>query len=107
RARTRRGAVRCAEGGAPHARGDGAVRTHVGQFHVVDEPEELARVAAALIVDAALARPRVGLFLAGGATPRRAYEIVAAIASASDFAGVHGWLGDEPAVPIHPSPPHP
>jgi 6-phosphogluconolactonase len=79
------------------------VKTHVGRFEVVDEPEELARIAAERIVEAARERPRCGIFLAGGATPKRAYEITAAIASAHDFAGVHLWLGDERAVPLeHP-----
>jgi 6-phosphogluconolactonase len=79
------------------------VKTHVGSLQVVDEAEELARIAAAVLVDAARARPRTGLFLAGGATPRRAYQVVAAIANAADFVGVHLWLGDERAVPLeHP-----
>lgn len=79
------------------------MKTHVGHLQVVDESEELARVAASLIVDAARARPRCGIFLAGGATPKRTYEVTAAIATAPDFAGVHLWLGDERAVPLeHP-----
>jgi 6-phosphogluconolactonase len=79
------------------------VKTHVGRFEIVDEPEELARHAAERIVDAARARPRCGIFLAGGATPKRAYEITAAIAHAHDFAGVHLWLGDERVVALeHP-----
>ncbi|HTJ45667.1 MAG TPA: 6-phosphogluconolactonase [Kofleriaceae bacterium] len=76
------------------------VKTHVGRLQVVDEAEELARVAATLIVEAARERPRCGIFLAGGATPRRTYEVVAQIANANDFAGVHLWLGDERAVPL-------
>jgi 6-phosphogluconolactonase len=79
------------------------VKTHVGRFQIEEEPEELARIAAALLVDAARARPRVGIFLAGGSTPKRAYELTAAIATARDFAGVHLWLGDERVVPLeHP-----
>jgi 6-phosphogluconolactonase len=79
------------------------VKTHVGSLQVVDDAEELARIAADIIVDAARERPKTGLFLAGGTTPRRAYERVAAIANANDFVGVHLWLGDERAVAIeHP-----
>ena len=76
------------------------MKTHVGRFQIVDEPEELARLAAGLLVDAARARPRCGLLLAGGATPGRAYELAAAIASPGDFAAVHVWLADDRAVPI-------
>ena len=76
------------------------MKTHVGRFEIVDQPEELARVAAERIVDEARARPRCGIFLAGGATPKRAYEITAAIAGVHDFVGVHLWLGDERAVPL-------
>jgi 6-phosphogluconolactonase len=76
------------------------VKTHVGRFEIAEEPEELARIAASLIVDAARARPKVGIFLAGGTTPKRAYELTTAIATAQDFAGVHLWLGDERVVPI-------
>ncbi len=79
------------------------MKTHVGSLLVVDEAEELARVAAGIVVDAARERPKCGLFLAGGSTPKRTYEVVAAIATAQDFAGVHIWLSDERAVPLeHP-----
>jgi len=79
------------------------VKTHVGRLRVLDEPEEQARVAAELLVTAARERPRTGIFLVGGATPRRTYELVAATADAQDFAGVHLWFGDERVVPLeHP-----
>jgi 6-phosphogluconolactonase len=79
------------------------VKTHVGRFEIVDDAEELARLAADVLLTAARARPRVGIFLAGGTTPRRTYEVVASLASMQDLAGAHWWFGDERAVPIeHP-----
>ena len=68
-------------------------------IHVLDDAEALAGAAAALLLEAARARPAVGILLAGGTTPRRAYELVAARGAAADFAGVHLWFGDERAVP--------
>ena len=79
------------------------MKTHVGRFRIVDDAEELARIAAGILLEAARERPRVGIFLAGGATPKRAYELVATIATMQDLAGAHWWFGDERAVPIeHP-----
>ena len=67
-------------------------------LRVFEDAERLAGAAAALLIEAARARPALGLLLAGGTTPRRAYERVAATASAADFAGVHLWYGDERMV---------
>lgn len=79
------------------------MKTHVGRFMIVDEVEEVARIAADAIVEEARARPKVGIFLAGGTTAKRAYEIVASFATAEDLARTHWWLGDDRAVPIeHP-----
>jgi len=79
------------------------VETSVGRIEVVDEPEELARRAATILIETGRQRPPVGIFLAGGNTPRRTYQIVASVADPADFAGVHFWLGDERVVPVqHP-----
>jgi 6-phosphogluconolactonase len=79
------------------------MKTNVGKLQVVDEPEEVARVAATMIVEEARARPRVGLWLAGGSTTKRVCEVVAVIAAPQDFAGVHVWLVDDRPVPLeHP-----
>jgi len=76
-------------------------------IEIVDDAEALAAAAAAILVAAARARPRVGLLLAGGTTPRRAYELVAATATRADFDGVHLWYGDERMVPPdHPDSNH-
>jgi 6-phosphogluconolactonase len=54
-----------------------------------------AGTAAALLVDLAVAGGSV--VLAGGSTPRRAYELAAA--SHSDWGGVDVWFGDDRCVP--------
>lgn len=59
------------------------------RIEVVDHPA----VAAADL----LAEVRGNVALAGGSTPRRAYELVAA--ARSDWSGVTLWFGDERAVP--------
>lgn len=62
---------------------------------VVETAEDAARAAAELLAVAA----RVGghVALAGGSTPRRAYELAAA--EEADWSGVDVWLGDERCVP--------
>jgi 6-phosphogluconolactonase len=62
---------------------------------VVDGPEEAARAAAERLADAA---DRGGhIALAGGSTPRRAYELAARLRPS--FAGAELWWSDERAVP--------
>ena len=57
--------------------------------------EDAAAAAAALLVELAAADGSV--VLAGGSTPRRAYEIAAA--SHADWGGVDVWFGDDRCVP--------
>lgn len=63
-------------------------------------PEAAARRAALRLADAIVAarqaRGRADVALAGGSTPRRAYELVGA--ELDDWEGVHLWFGDERAV---------
>jgi 6-phosphogluconolactonase len=60
---------------------------------ILDDAEAVAAHAAAIVVATGAARPAVGIMLAGGSTPRRTYERVAAAGTA--FAGVDVWFGDE------------
>lgn len=76
------------------------MKTHIGTLQIVDDTEELARVGAARIVDVARRRPEVGLWLAGGSTAKRIYQVTAAIATPEDFVGVHVWPVDDRALPI-------
>jgi 6-phosphogluconolactonase len=62
---------------------------------VVPDAGAAADAAAALLVDLALEGGSV--VLAGGSTPRRAYELAAA--SHSDWGGVDVWFGDDRCVP--------
>lgn len=62
---------------------------------VADSPEEASVAAAAVLADAAAAGGAIAL--AGGSTPRRAYELAAA--GHPDWAGVDVWLTDERCVP--------
>lgn len=57
------------------------------------DAESCARRAAALMADPALEH----LALAGGSTPRRAYELLGGLRS--DWGGVQLWYGDERCVP--------
>jgi 6-phosphogluconolactonase len=66
---------------------------------VVESPDALAAAAAGIVIDAARRRPPTGILLAGGSTPQRTYEVVAARAAPGAFAGVHLWYGDERMVP--------
>src|SRR5215213_7718767 len=59
---------------------------------IVDDP---ARVVADLLVDVACAGGHVAL--AGGSTPRRAYELAAG--ADADLSAATLWLGDERVVP--------
>jgi 6-phosphogluconolactonase len=62
---------------------------------VVPDARAAAVAAAALLVDLAVAGGSV--VLAGGSTPRRAYELAAA--SYADWGGVDVWFGDDRCVP--------
>jgi len=62
---------------------------------VTDGPEQAAEAAARLLVDAA--RAGAAIALAGGSTPRRAYEL--ASAQEPDWGRADVWLGDERLVP--------
>lgn len=62
---------------------------------VVDDAEGAAREAARRLADAARRDGRIAL--AGGSTPRRAYELAAALEP--DWSGAEVWLGDERCVP--------
>ena len=59
---------------------------------IVDDP---ARVVADILVDVACAGGHVAL--AGGSTPRRAYELAAE--ADADLSAATLWLGDERVVP--------
>ena len=63
---------------------------------ILDDAEAVAAHAAAIVVETGAARPAVGIMLAGGTTPRRTYERVAA--AGASFAGVDVWFGDERMV---------
>lgn len=62
---------------------------------VTTDADAAARAAAALLVDLAAAAGSV--VLAGGSTPRRAYELAAG--SHADWGGVDVWFGDDRCVP--------
>ena len=62
------------------------------ELRVADDP---ARAAAEELVRAARAGGHIAL--AGGSTPRRAYELASALEP--DWASAHAWLGDERCVP--------
>lgn len=66
------------------------------QLTVAADPEEAALRAAAAM--AAAARTGGSISLAGGTTPRRAYELLAAMPGI-DWSQVHLWFGDERCVP--------
>jgi len=62
---------------------------------VVEDAEEAARRTAELL--AAVAARGGHMALSGGSTPRRAYELAAALQP--DWGTAHAWLGDERCVP--------
>ncbi len=65
------------------------------EFVVVPSAEAAAAAAAALLVEVAAADG--SLVLAGGSTPRRAYELAAT--ARADWGGVEAWFGDDRCVP--------
>ena len=71
------------------------------RVRVFDDAEAVARHAAdtiAAAIDGARGEGRaLHVALAGGTTPRRAYELLAAVEG--DWGHVHLWLGDERCVP--------
>jgi 6-phosphogluconolactonase len=71
-------------------------------LRVLADPEATARAAADLvteeIAEARAARGSVHVALAGGSTPGRTYELLAADAGL-DWTGVELWMGDERVVP--------
>jgi len=75
-------------------------------IEVYPDPESLSRAAAALLVEqanlAVAARGRFSVALAGGATPRRTYELLAAppLADQAPWDRVHIFWGDERCVPL-------
>ena len=81
--------------------------THTGEpsVKVFDDAEEVARAAAARVVELAAAavdeRGAFSLALSGGSTPRRVYELLASeeFSGRVDWANVHVFFGDERAVP--------
>ena len=64
---------------------------------VTPDAEAAARAASKLLVEVADADGSV--VLAGGSTPRRAYELAAA--AHADWGGVDVWFGDDRCVPAH------
>lgn len=69
---------------------------------VAEDAEDAARTCAervaAAIADARRARGAAHVALAGGRTPARAYELLAALVD--DWRDVHLWFGDERCVPL-------
>ena len=76
-------------------------RASHGRVEMLADAEAVARAAAAAIERAVLAaveaRGRCDLALAGGSTPRRAYELLAA--RPLPWPQLHLWFGDERCVP--------
>jgi 6-phosphogluconolactonase len=73
-----------------------------GELHVSDDAEELAHAAAAIVLASALAaRGTARIALAGGSTPKRTYEVLAASPFLEKFpwSRVHWFWGDERFVP--------
>lgn len=72
--------------------------TIAGRLEVVADPEALAARAAAIVAERMVgARVPFRLALAGGSTPRRAYELLAA--RGLDWGGTEIFFGDERFVP--------
>ncbi len=65
------------------------------RLEVVETAEDAARVAARLLAEAARAGSHIAL--AGGSTPRRAYELTAVLEP--DWSAATVWFGDERCVP--------
>ena len=84
-----------------HVRG-GRTGTLVTPPPVVDvagDGEALARLVAGFIAARASASERFGLCLSGGATPKRAYELLADLGASLDWQKIHLFWGDERFVP--------
>jgi 6-phosphogluconolactonase len=77
----------------------------MGRILIFDEKEEVARAAATRFVElgreATAARGRLTVALAGGSTPKRAYELLASndFKNQLDWSKVHIFFGDERCVP--------
>jgi 6-phosphogluconolactonase len=75
-----------------------------GQLIIFDDPAEVARAAADRFIEigreAIDARGRFGVALAGGSTPKRAYELLASqeYQARLDWSKVHIFFGDERCV---------
>jgi 6-phosphogluconolactonase len=80
-------------------------QTREPELKVFDDPEQVARAAAARIAELAResveSRGAFSLALAGGSTPRRVYELLAGdeFRGSFDWPSVHVFFGDERAVP--------
>jgi 6-phosphogluconolactonase len=66
---------------------------------VAEDTEALALRAALFVAALASASGRFGLCLSGGATPKRAYELLADLGASLDWQKVHLFWGDERFVP--------
>ena len=83
----------------------GLNRGDVKGVEILQDPQDLARRVAERFVRAAtaasLARRRFTVALAGGSTPRAAYQVLATqeFAKRVDWESVHLWWGDERCVP--------
>lgn len=77
-----------------------------GRLRIYEDPESLARAAAALFAEAvrAAVAPRgcCAVALAGGSTPRRAYELLAeeSWAGGIPWSQIHFFWGDERCLPV-------
>ena len=74
---------------------DGSDAARAVELVVVRDPGAAAAAAAALLAEAVEAGGSV--VVAGGSTPRKAYELVAALDG--DWGGVELWFGDDRCVP--------
>lgn len=68
---------------------------------IFDDPEQLAIAAAERFVEAANSQSRFSVALAGGTTPKRVYELLAAepFTKRIEWSRVHLFFGDERCVP--------
>src|ERR1700724_1724922 len=84
-----------------HVRGGrtGTLMTPPPVVDVAGDGEALARLVAGFIAARASASERFGLCLSGGATPKRAYELLADLGASLDWQKIHLFWGDERFVP--------
>jgi 6-phosphogluconolactonase len=68
-------------------------------IRILADGEAVAAAAANEILAVARGPRGAGIALAGGTTPRRAYQLVAAATRPGEMAGLHVWFGDERMVP--------